>query len=251
MSRHAGLMDRRAGRERASSGLAASPACGHMLGGAGRTIEVLTLYSTQSSGNSYKVRLMLAKLGRPFRLEEVDIFAGEHRTPEFLAMNVEGRVPLLDVDGRFLAESNAILFYLAEGTPLLPADAFARAEVLRWMFFEQNSHEPAIATARYWLRQVRGGRELRAHDVDRWMEEGYAALKVMERHLAARRFFVGDALTIADIALYAHTHVAEEGEFSLADFPLVRGWLARVAAEPGYVDMGWRPEIREAEAFLA
>lgn len=222
-----------------------------MLGGAGRTIEVLTLYSTQSSGNSYKVRLMLAKLGRPFRLVEVDIFAGEHRTPEFLAMNLEGRVPLLDVDGRFLAESNAILFHLAEGTPLLPADAFARAEVLRWMFFEQNSHEPGIATARFWLRQVRGGRELRAHDVDRWMEEGYAALKVMERHLAARHYFVGDALTIADIALFAHTHVAEEGDFSLAAFPAVRGWLARVAAEPGHVDIEWRPEIRGGEPVLA
>lgn len=211
---------------------------------------MLTLYSTRSSGNSYKVRLMLAKLGRSFRLVEVDIFAGEHRTPEFLAMNVEGQVPLLEVDRRFLAESNAILFHLAEGTALLPEDSFARAEVLRWMFFEQNSHEPAIAAARYWLRQVRGGRELRAHDVDRWMEEGHAALKVMERHLSARRFFVGDALTIADIALFAHTHVAEEGDFSLAEFPLVRGWLARVAAEPGHVDMGWRPEARAAEPSL-
>lgn len=208
---------------------------------------VLTLYSTQSSGNSYKVRLMLAKLARPFRLVEVDIFAGENRTPEFLALNPEGRVPLLDIGGRMLAESNAILFFLAEGTRFLPEDAFARAETLRWMFFEQNSHEPGIAAARFWLRQVRGGRDLRAHDVDRWLEEGYAALRVMERHLDGRRFFVGDMLTIADIALYAHTHVAEEGDFSLATLPAVRAWLARVAAEPGHVDMEWRPAVAAAQ----
>ncbi|MFG1304577.1 glutathione S-transferase family protein [Xanthobacter autotrophicus] len=207
---------------------------------------MLTLYSTQASGNSYKVRLMLAKLGRPFRLEEVDIFAGENRTPEFLARNPDGRVPLLDLDGRFLAESNAVLFYLADGSRFLPADAFDRAETLRWMFFEQHSHEPGIAAARFWLKQVRGGRELRTHDVDRWMEEGYAALKVMERHLDGRRFFVGEALTIADMALYAHTHVAEEGDFSLRGFPAVRAWLERVAAEPGHVDMEWRPSVAEA-----
>ncbi|QRG09655.1 glutathione S-transferase family protein [Xanthobacter dioxanivorans] len=207
---------------------------------------MLTLYSTQSSGNSYKVRLMLARLARAFRLVEVDIFAGENRTPEFLAMNPEGRVPLLAVGGRMLAESNAILFYLADGTPFLPEDPFERAETLRWMFFEQNSHEPGIATARFWLRQVRGGRDLRTHDVDRWMEEGYAALRVMERHLEGRRFFVGDRPTIADIALYAHTHVAEEGDFSLAALPHVRAWLARVAAEPGHVDMDWRPAAAAA-----
>ncbi|WP_394099449.1 glutathione S-transferase family protein [Xanthobacter versatilis] len=212
------------------------------ISGRGR---VLTLYSTQASGNSYKVRLILAKLGRPFRLEEVDIFAGEHRTPEFLARNPEGRVPLLGIDGCFLAESNAILFYLADGTPFLPADPFDRAETLRWMFFEQHSHEPGIAAARFWLKQVRGGRDLRTHDVDRWMEEGYAALKVMERHLAGRRYFVGEALTIADMALYAHTHVAEEGDFSLRGFPAVRAWLERVAAEPGHVNMEWRPSVAE------
>lgn len=203
---------------------------------------MLTLYSTQSSGNSYKVRLMLALLGTPFRLVEVNIFAGENRTPEFLAMNPEGRVPLLDVGGRLLAESNAILFHLAEGTRFLPEDPFERAETLRWMFFEQHSHEPGIAAARYWLRQVRGGRDLRAHDVDRWMEEGYAALGVMERHLDGRKFFVADRPTIADIALYAHTHVAEEGEFSLAALPRVRNWLDRVAGEPGHVDIAWQPE---------
>lgn len=203
---------------------------------------MLTLYSSQSSGNSYKARLALAKLALPFRLEEIDIFAGENRTPEFLKLNPEGRVPLLVVDGRVLAESNAILFFLAEGTPYLPQAPLDRAETLRWMFFEQNSHEPGIAAARFWLRQVRGGRDLRAHDVDRWFEEGYGALKVMERHLDQRSFFVGTRLTIADMALYAHTHVAEEGDFSLAGFPAIRAWLARVAAEPGHVDMAWRPQ---------
>ncbi|MGQ3674534.1 glutathione S-transferase family protein [Xanthobacter sp. TB0139] len=211
------------------------------LGPFWRSCAVLTLYSSQSSGNSYKVRLLLAKLRRPFRLVDVDIFAGENRTPEFLALNPEGRVPLLAVEGRYLAESNAILFYLARNSPFLPDNPLDEAETLRWMFFEQNSHEPGIAAARFWLSQVRGGRDLRTHDVDRWMEEGYAALKSMERHLLNRDFFVGETLTVADIALYAHTHMAEDGDFSLETFPATRRWLQRVEAEPDHVDMGWRP----------
>ncbi len=203
---------------------------------------MLTLYSSQSSGNSYKVRLLLAKLHRPFHLVEVNIFSGENRTPEFLARNPEGRVPLLEVDGRHLSESNAILFYLARDTRFLPDDPLDVAEALRWMFFEQNSHEPGIAAARFWLNQVRGGRDLRAHDVDRWLEEGYAALKTMERHLSHHDFFVGHTASVADIALYAHTHMAEEGEFSLEGFPAVRAWLRRMAAEPDHVDMDWRPD---------
>lgn len=200
------------------------------------------LYAMQSSGNCYKVRLLLARLSLPFELVDVDLLRGENRTPEFLMKNPEGRVPLLEMPGgRFLPESNAILFYLAEGTPLLPDDRLARAQVLRWMFFEQHSHEPAIAAARFWLKLVRGGRELRTHDVDRWAEEGYAALKVMERHLQRRQFFVDATFSIADIALYAHTHVAEEGEFDLTPFPAVRRWLERVASEPGHIAMDWRP----------
>lgn len=203
---------------------------------------MLKLHSTRSSGNAYKVRLLLARMGLPFRLQEVDIFAGENRTPGFLSLNPEGRVPLLELeDGTILAESNAILFYLAEDTPFLPADRLQRAEVLRWMFFEQNNHEPGIAQARYWLRQVRGGRDLRTHDVDRWMEEGYAALRVMERHLDTRDFFVGATLTIADLALYPHTRLAPEGEFDLGAFPGVRRWLERVERQDGHVDMDWEP----------
>ncbi|TCT03189.1 glutathione S-transferase family protein [Aquabacter spiritensis] len=203
---------------------------------------MLKLYSTRSSGNAYKVRLALAHLRLAFTEIEIDIFAGENRTPEFLALNPEGRVPLLQLeDGTILAESNAILFYLAEDTGLVPAGRRGRAEVLRWMFFEQNNHEPGIAQARFWLREVRGGRELRTHDVDRWMEEGYGALAIMERHLAGRAFFVGESLTVADLALYPHTLLAPEGDFDLAPFDNVRAWLNRVAAQPGHMPMDWRP----------
>jgi glutathione S-transferase len=207
-----------------------------------------TLYSMQSSGNSYKVRMLLARLQMPYRLVELDLFKGETRTPEFLSKNPEGRIPVLELaDGRFLAESNAILVYLAEGTPYLPADKLDRAEVLRWMFFEQHSHEPAIATARFWLHLVKGGRELRKHEIDQWMERGYEALSLMERHLAAHRYFVGDRTTVADLTLYAHTHVAQEGDFDLSEFPHVIEWLARIASEPGHLKMSEQPK----EAIIA
>ncbi|MBS7538076.1 glutathione S-transferase family protein [Ancylobacter lacus] len=200
------------------------------------------LYATQSSGNCYKVRLLLAKLALPFEHVEVDLFRGENRTPDFLMKNPEGRVPLLELPGgRHLAESNAILVYLAEGTEYLPADRLDRAEALRWMFFEQHSHEPAIGAARFWLTLMRGGRELRTHDIDRWQEEGYAALGVMERHLTRRRYFVGDRLTVADIALFANTHVAADAELDVGAFPAVSDWLARVASAPDHVGMDWRP----------
>lgn len=200
-------------------------------------MQMLTLYSMQLSGNSYKVRLLLARLGIPHRLVELDILKGETRTPDFLAKNPDGHVPLLELEGgELLAESNAILVYLAEGTRYLPSDRLARAETLRWMFFEQHSHEPAIAAARFWLHLV-NGRELRANEIDRWMEEGYAALSLMERHLSKRDYFVGDQATVADLALYAHTHVASEGDFDLSGFPAVNDWLTRVAGEPGHVAM--------------
>jgi len=211
-----------------------------------------TLYSMQSSGNSYKVRMLLARLGIRYRLVETDIFKGENRTPEFLQKNPDGHVPVLELpDGRYLAESNAILFYLAEGTPYLPADPLDRAEVLRWMFYEQHSHEPAIAAARWWLHLVKGGRELRTHEIDRWMEHGYEALSLMERHLTEHRYFVGERTTIADLALYAHTHVAQEGEFELGAFPNLIGWLARIAGDAGHVKIDEVPQAALAGADLA
>lgn len=199
---------------------------------------MLTLYSMQSSGNSYKVRLLLARLGMPYHLVEIDRFKGENRTPEYLAINPDGRLPALQLeDGRMLAESNAILVYLAQGTSWLPEDRFDYAETLRWMFFEQHSHEPAIAEARFWLHFVRGGRELRKHEIDQWMERGYAALSLMNQHLSTHDFFVGKSETVADLALYAHTHVAQEGEFDLGAFPAIERWLARIAAQPAHIQL--------------
>src|SRR5690349_8650021 len=201
-----------------------------------------TLYSMQRSGNSYKVRLALARLGIPYKLVEVDILKGESRTPEFLAKNPSGRVPLLEVaPGRYLPESNAILWYIAGGTPLAPEDRIDRAEALQWMFFEQHSLEPNLGSARFWLTMVKGGRELQMHALEEWMENGYQALGVMEQHLATHRFFAADRYTIADIALYAYTHVAHESEFDLTAFPAVRAWLKRVADQPRHVRIQWHP----------
>lgn len=202
-----------------------------------------TLYSMQRSGNSYKVRLALARLGIPYTLVEVDILQGESRTPEFLAKNPNGQIPLLEVaPGRHLAESNAILWYVAGGTMLAPEDRIARAEALQWMFFEQHSLEPNMGAAYFWLALIKGGRELQRHALDDWMENGYHALGVMEAHLARHDFFVAGRYTIADIALYAYTHVAETCDFDLARYPAVRAWLARVAAEPGHVAIDWQPQ---------
>jgi glutathione S-transferase len=181
------------------------------------------------------VRLLLSLLGTPFERIEHDIDRGETRTPEFLRLNPNGRVPVLEfADGRRLAESNAILTYLADGTRFLPQDRFERAQVMQWLFFEQYSHEPNIATLRYWVTHKLLDDERRAMvpGKRRW---GYAALDVMERHLEGRRYFVGERYSIADIALYAYTHVAEEGEFDLGRYPAIRQWLGRVAGEPGHI----------------
>src|SRR3974377_477942 len=170
-----------------------------------------TLYSMQRSGNSYKVRLALAKLGIPYNLVEIDILQGESRTPEFLAKNPSGQVPLLEVaPDRFLAESNAILWYIAGGTSLAPEDRIERAEALQWMFFEQHSLEPNLGAAYFWLTLVKGGRDLQRHALEDWMEEGNRALGVMEKHLALHDFFVAGHYTIADIPLYAYTHIAPQ-----------------------------------------
>ena len=195
----------------------------------------MRLYDFLESGNGYKVRLVLHRLGVPFTRVELDIVAGATRTPEFLAKNPNGRIPTLELpDGTCLAESNAILFYLADGSPLLPDDRLERAQVLQWMFFEQYSHEPNIATSRFWLHHLELTPQRRAALAEK-KRAGDAALGVMETHLAARAWFVGERCTIADIALYAYTHVADEGGFDLQPFPAVRAWLARVASPPGHV----------------
>jgi len=197
-----------------------------------------TLYSMQRSGNSYKARLTLAQLGIPYRLVEIDILQGESRTPEFLAMNPSGQVPLLEIPpGRFIAESNAILWYVAGDTALAPEDRIDRAEALQWMFFEQHSLEPNIGAAYFWLALVKGGRELQQHALEDWTEEGYRALRVMENHLKQHRYFAADRYTIADIALYAYTHLAHECDFDLSGFPYIRAWLDRITAETGHVAM--------------
>jgi glutathione S-transferase len=202
-----------------------------------------TLYSMQRSGNSYKVRLALARLGIPYKLVEVDVVKGESRTPEFLSKNPSGQVPLLEVaPNRYLAESNAILWYVAGGSTLAPEDRIERAEALQWMFFEQHSLEPNIGAAYFWLVLIKGGRDLQQHALEDWLENGDRALGVMEMHLASHRYFAADRFTIADIALYGFTNLANQCDFDLARFPAIRGWLDRIAAEPGYVAMDWQPE---------
>jgi glutathione S-transferase len=217
-----------------------------------RPARMYKLYSMQRSGNSYKVRLALAFLGMPYRAIEIDILRGESRTPEFLAKNPSGQVPLLEVaEGRYLAESNAILWYVAIGTSLAPESRIERAEALQWMFFEQHALEPNLGAAYFWLSLVRGGRDLQTHALEDWMERGYAALQVMENHLKTHEFFAASQLTVADIALYAYTHVAEQCDFDLTAFPSIRAWLHRVEQEPGFVTMGWKPEDAADPAGMA
>jgi len=206
-----------------------------------------TLYSMRRSGNCYKVRLALTQLDIPHELVEIDILKGETRTPDFLAMNPSGHVPLLEVaPRRYIAESNAILWYIAGHTALVPDDRADRAEMLQWMFFEQHSLEPNLGAAYFWLTLVKGGRELQSHAMEDWMEEGYRALGVMEKHLASRPFFAADRYTIADIALYAYTHVAHQCDYDLGGFPAVRSWLKRIAEQPNHVAMDWQPELAAA-----
>jgi glutathione S-transferase len=196
---------------------------------------MIRLYDFLPSGNGYKVRLLLHQLGIRFELVEKDIRKGETRTPEFLAKNPNGRIPLLEMDdGRLLAESGAILFHFAEGTAFLPEDRWEKAQVLQWMFFEQYSHEPYVAVARAWLH-VFAMDEERRRQLPQKQKLGYDALAVMETHLATHTFFVAGRYTIADIALYAYTHVADEGGFDLRPFPAVRSWLERVRSEPRHV----------------
>ena len=205
--------------------------------------DAYTLYSMQSSGNCYKPRLLMHQLGIPFRLIDKDGAKGETRMAEFLALNPNGRVPLLVLpDGRRLSESNAMLLYLAEGTKFLPADRYERALVGQWLFFEQYDHEPTIAVARSWIsiypeRMARVTKE----QIAGWHEKGYKALGVMEQRLADHDWLAGSAYSVADIALYAYTHLAHEGQFDLSRFKGITAWIERVAATPGYVGLDWRP----------
>ena len=196
---------------------------------------MVTLYDDPKSGNGYKVRLLLAQLEIPYELIELDIMKRETRTPEFLAKNPNGRIPTVEFDdGRCLPESNAILYYFAHGTAYWPQDRYDQADALRWMFFEQYNHEPNVAVARFLMHLAEPpAPELLAEK----HEKGYAALDVMEDHLGAHDFFAAARYTIADIALYAYTHVAHEGGFDLTGYPQIRGWLARVAAQRGHVAM--------------
>jgi glutathione S-transferase len=203
---------------------------------------MLILYSQQASGNAYKPRLLMAQLGIPFRLVDVNTYDGSTRTPEFLDKNPIGKVPLLEFsDGRRLAESNAMLLHLAEGTRYLPADAFERAKAYEWLFFEQYSHEPYIAVRRAVLTSPERAAQRTPERLRSLLDAGNRALAVMERRLSGTEWLVGQTYSVADIALYAYTHNAAEGGFDLNSYPGIGAWIGRVAAEPGHVPIGWRP----------
>jgi glutathione S-transferase len=194
------------------------------------------LYDYLPSGNGYKVRLVLRHLGLAYELVELDIKRGESRTPEFLARNPNGRIPLLEIPGQgFLAESHAIISYLAEGSALVPADRLERARMWQWLCFEQYNLEPNIGTARFWLASLKKTAAELGEKLEEKRRNGHAALAVLEQGLDGRDFLVGHRYSLADIALYAYTHVAPEGGFPLDPYPAIRAWCARVAAQPGYV----------------
>ena len=196
-----------------------------------------TIYGDIRSGNCYKLKLLLELLGRPYQWEALDVLSGITQSPNFLALNPNGKIPLLRLDdGRVLAESNAILHFLAEGSDFLPTERWDHAQVLQWLFFEQYSHEPYIAVARF-IRSFLGLPEARRAEYESRQAGGHKALAVMDQHLAKQDWLVGDGCSIADIALYAYTHVAHEGGFDLAGYPSVQAWLDRIAALPGYVPM--------------
>jgi glutathione S-transferase len=196
----------------------------------------MLLYDSPVSGNCYKVRLLLAHLGIPYERQAVDVVDRSNRRELLGSLNPAQRVPTLVLDdGRALAESGAILWYFGDGTRFVPEDRYARAQVLQWMFFEQYDHEPAIAVARFLIGYSQLPREQYEKRLPRLWENGAKALGAMDEHLIGREWFVGDSMTLADIALYAYTHVAEEGGFELGPYPSIRAWVERVAAEPGHL----------------
>jgi len=209
---------------------------------------MITLYDYLPSQNAYKVRLLLSHLQQPYRTKFVSIFEGEGQRAEYLRINPTGAVPAIELeDGRVLAESNAILWFLAEHGELVGDDPVERASILQWLFFEQHAVVPNIGAAYFWLSLVKGGRELQRHAIDDWMEEGQRALAVMDKRLSKSRYFCCDRYTIADIALYAYTHVAHECDFDLSPFPALRTWLARVRAEQLHVPMDFSaPALKTA-----
>ena len=200
----------------------------------------LTLHQYAQSANCYKIWLTAAHLGIALDRREYDILKGETRTPEFLAnVNSNGRIPVLQIGDRFLPESNAIITYLAHGSRLIPTDRFDHADMLHWMFFEQYHVEPNLGTVRFWRRFIGEGAltEFQRAQVPAKLAAGEAALALMDEHLAGRDWFVGEGMTLADIALYAYTHVGEDGGFAVRSHPNVAAWLERVAAEPGHIGM--------------
>jgi glutathione S-transferase len=199
-------------------------------------METLRLYDFLPSGNCYKIRLLLTQLGVPFERIETNILQGETRTREFLAKNPVGKVPVIEIDsGKYLTESNAILIYLSEGTEFLPYDRYLRAQVFQWLCFEQSIREP-IASSRFWTSVLGKSSEYK-QAIEQRREAGYAALKLIEDHLQNYNFFVGERYTIADIALFAYTHVAHEGGFDLAKFSATCAWIERVKQQTGYISI--------------
>ena len=195
------------------------------------------LYEFPTSGNCYKIRLAMAYLGLAYERVAIDITKGESRTEAFLRINSNGRVPVLETEaGQYLPESNAALWYLVYQTDLLPTTRLEQAQVLQWMFFEQYSHEPFIATSRYWMAILNAADQYKSQ-LEEKRPKGYDALDVMENHLKSNAFFVGGRYSIADIALYAYTHVAHEGGFDLANYPNINAWFKRIEATPNYVTM--------------
>ncbi|MDE2346655.1 MAG: glutathione S-transferase family protein, partial [Gammaproteobacteria bacterium] len=189
------------------------------------------------SGNCYKPKLLLAHLGMEFSWVEIDVRKGESRTPGYLAMNANGKVPVLEIEpGKWLAESNAMLCYLGEDSAYLPTDRWQRAQVMQWLFFEQYSHEPCIAVARFILKHLPAEHQRRA-ELPQLQARGHQALAVMQQHLAQQPFFAGDQYSIADIALYAYTHVADEGGFDLSRYPAIRRWIGEVRSQAGHIPM--------------
>ncbi len=199
------------------------------------------LYDFLPSGNGYKVRLLLTQLQVPFARVELNIVNGETRTPEFLAKNPNGKIPLLEIaPDTYISESNAILYYLSQGTEYFSQDKYQQAQIMQWLFFEQYSHEPNIATPRFWITELKQAEQYQK-EIEQKRKLGYAALNVMEQHLKERDFFVANKYTIADIALYAYTHVAEEGGFDLTKFPAINAWFSRIESQPKYIKISDRP----------